>query len=290
MKMKNMLNACAELAVAALKRQDGNVIVFLPGLQEILTTEEKVVKLMAGSLEVNTVILHSEMLGACDDQPKTFTGRTNKCNVLVLASSIAARSITLPDMRYVFIHPHTRVPVMHGTGITVLMDERVDPELEANMAGRVGRTCDGVVTYLFDIDDSEIQLQTLTIDRTVTLIAEDGRNVRTLVMACASRLHYARHTMQHLENRGFPNIMWLRTPETSDIHGLDPENNYRRRLMIIYYTTVLPAVRRLAEEEGIDGVYIIEDSCILAPNVTYAQVDKETEGCEAGIFGYAHHE
>ena len=41
MKMKNMLNACAELAVAALKRQDGNVIVFLPGLQEILTTQER---------------------------------------------------------------------------------------------------------------------------------------------------------------------------------------------------------------------------------------------------------
>ena len=208
----------------------------------------------------------------------------------MLASSVAARSMTLPDMRYVFIHPHTRVPVMHESGITVLMDERVDPELEANMAGRVGRTCDGVVTYLFDIDDSEIQLQRLPIDKTVTPSTEKRRNVRTLVMACASRLHYARHTMQHLENRGFPNIMWLRTPETSDIHGLDPENNYRRRLMIMYYTTVLPAVRRLAEEEKIDGVYIIEDSCILAPNVTYVQVAKETEGCEAGIFGYAHHE
>jgi HrpA-like RNA helicase len=152
--MENMLNARAELAVAALKRQDGNVIVFLPGLQEILTTQEKVIALMAGSLEVDTVILHSEMLGACDDQPKTLSGRTNKYNVLVLASSIAARSITLPDMRYVFIHPHTRVPVLHESGITILMDERVDPELEANMAGRVGRTCDGVVTYLFNIDDS----------------------------------------------------------------------------------------------------------------------------------------
>jgi hypothetical protein len=96
--------------------------------------------------------------------------------------------------------------------------------------------------------------------------------------------------MQHLENRGFPDVMWLRAPDTSDIHGLDPENNYRRRLMIIYYTTVLPAVRTLSEEEGIDGVYRIEDSCILAPNVTYVQVAKKTEGCEAGIFGYAHHE
>jgi len=279
--MKNMLNACAELAVAALKRQDGNVIVFLPGLQEILTTEEKVIKLMAGSLGVDTVILHSEMLGACDDQPKTLSGRTNKYNVLVLASSIAARSITLPDMRYVFIHPHTRVPVLHESGITILMEERVDPELEANMAGRVGRTCDGVVTYLFDIDDSEEQMQKMPTDKIVTPGTEHGRKVKTLVIACTSRLPYARHTMQHLEDRGFPDIMWLRTPDTRDIHGLDPENNYRRRLMIIYYTTVLPAIHGLAKEEGIDGVYIFEDSCILASRITYKQVAQETEGCEA---------
>ena len=64
---------------------------------------------------------------------------------------------------------------MHESGITVLMDECVDPELEANMAGRVGRTRDGVVTYLFDIDDSEIQLQRLPIDKTVTPSAEKDR-------------------------------------------------------------------------------------------------------------------
>jgi hypothetical protein len=96
--------------------------------------------------------------------------------------------------------------------------------------------------------------------------------------------------MQHLTERGFPNIMWVRTPDTSEIQGLDPENKYKRRLMIIYYTAVLPAVRMLAAEEGIDGVYLIEDSCILAPNVTYAHIAREVAGCCAGIFGYAHHE
>jgi hypothetical protein len=96
--------------------------------------------------------------------------------------------------------------------------------------------------------------------------------------------------MQHLEGRGFPDIMWLRTPDTRDIHGLDPDNNYKRRLMIIYYTTVLPAIHVLAKEEGIDGVYIFEDSCILASKVTYKHIVQKTEGCEAGIFGYAHYE
>jgi hypothetical protein len=60
--------------------------------------------------------------------------------------------------------------------------------------------------------------------------------------------------------------------------------------MIIYYTTVLPAVHILATEEGLDGVYVIEDSCIVAPNVTYAHIAREVAGCCAGIFGHAHHE
>jgi hypothetical protein len=170
------------------------------------------------------------------------------------------------------------------------MDERVDPELEANMAGRVGRTCDGVVTYLFDIDDSEEQMRRMPTIQIGTPGTEHRRKVKTLVIACTSRLPYACHTMQHLEARGFPDIMWLRTPDTRDIQGLDPENNYKRRLMIIYYTTVLPAIHVLAKEEGIDGVYIFEDSCILASKVTYKHIAQETEGCEAGIFGYAHHE
>jgi HrpA-like RNA helicase len=106
MELKNMLDACAELAVAALRRHDGNVIVFLPGLQEITTTQKNIANLAAGSLAFNILILHSEMLGDSDDQQKNFSRSSNKCNVLVLASSIASRSTTLPDMRYVFIHPH----------------------------------------------------------------------------------------------------------------------------------------------------------------------------------------
>ncbi len=45
---------------------------------------------------------------------------------IVLASSVAARAVTLPSMKYVLIHPHTRTSVLHSSGILELVDERVD--------------------------------------------------------------------------------------------------------------------------------------------------------------------
>ena len=158
------------------------------------------------------------------------------------------------------------------------------------MAGRVGRTCEGIVTYLYDVDDSELALQAFPASMLATSVADHGQNVKTLVMASAKRVHYARHTMQHLTDRGFPDVMWLRTPDNDDIVDLDPDNVVKRKLMIMYYTTVLPAVRILAAQTGTVGVYLFEDSCILTSNVTYAHVANEVKGWSAGIFGYARHQ
>jgi hypothetical protein len=90
-----------------------------------------------------------------------------------------------------------------------LVEERIDAELQANMAGRVGRTCEGIVTYLYDVDDSDLALQAFPASMLATSVADHGQNVKTLVMASAKRVHYARHTMQHLIHRGFPDVMWL---------------------------------------------------------------------------------
>ena len=42
-----------------------------------------------------------------------------------------------------------------------LVSERVDAELETQKAGRAGRTFDGVVTYLYDVDDTAAALEAL---------------------------------------------------------------------------------------------------------------------------------
>ena len=87
---------------------------------------------------------------------------------MALSSVIAARVVVLPDIRYVFIHLPTRETVLHQSGCEILGDELVDEELLANMAGRAGRTRDGTVFYLFELDDSAQALRAATERQTET--------------------------------------------------------------------------------------------------------------------------
>ena len=43
---------------------------------------------------------------------------------------------------------------LHSSGLTYLSDVPVSEELASNMAGRCSREQDGLVTYLYDFDDS----------------------------------------------------------------------------------------------------------------------------------------
>ncbi len=101
---------CAELAVAALQRRDGNGIVFLPGLQEILRTQKRV-KLVASAaqtpLKYHCEKLHSDLLGDADDEDAQppLGDMADSFPLVVLASSVAARAVTLPSMKNVSVHP-----------------------------------------------------------------------------------------------------------------------------------------------------------------------------------------
>ena len=68
---------------------------------------------------------------------------------------MAARGVTLPDIKYVFIHPYCRTTVLHQSGLDALGEQRIDAELMANMTGRGGRTASDLVFYFFEFDDSE---------------------------------------------------------------------------------------------------------------------------------------
>ena len=57
-----------------------------------------------------------------------------------------------------------------------------------------------------------------------------------------SRVAYVKQTMQHLWDRNFPDIRWLRTPDAHELRELDPEGKPEKRLFMIYYTTLFPAV------------------------------------------------
>ena len=155
----DLLKVCAELALAALRLGNGNVIVFLPGYREIVEVEKLVDESRDESEDYLCEKLHSELMGV-DEEEQGYLQEVEN-GLLLLASSVAARAVTLPSLKYVFIHPQARTTVMHSSGIMELVSERVDPELEMQEAGRAGRTCDGVVTYLYDVDDTLAALEAL---------------------------------------------------------------------------------------------------------------------------------
>ena len=308
--VSDILRACADLAVAALGRNDGNVLIFLPGLKELIATKALVHQRAVNAtvpIDYRCEILHSDVLGEDETEQEQLPAADGRHPLLVLASSVAARAVTLPSMKYVFLHPYTRTSVLHASGLLDLVDEAVDPELEANMAGRVGRACEGVVTYLYDVDDSKLALRARGVEAVsrsaaghgegassmegfVSSAAGHGDALVTLVMAPPKRLYYARHTMLHLEGRGFPHLRWLRTPDATELASFDSEQKANRRVMILYYTTVLPTVRKLATEQGVRGVFLFEDTCILTQGAYFSHVLAEVESCSAGIFGYGNYE
>ena len=87
-------------------------------------------------------------------------------------------------------------------------------------------------------------------------VADHEQYFLTLVVSPPKRLYYAEHTMQHLEERGFPEVHWLRSPDADEIAHLDPDKKAERRVMIIFYATVFPAVLKLSAERGIQSVFV----------------------------------
>ena len=108
----------------------------------------------------------------------------------------------------------------------------------------------------------------------------------TLVIGPPSRLPYVKQTMLHLRQKGFPQIRWLRTPGADELKQQDPEGKPEKRLLIIYYTTVFPAVAAICTRHKCKGVFVMEDTCILIPEIDCTQVREEVKTCRAGVFGY----
>ena len=109
------LEICVDLVRAAVQRQDGNILVFLPGFEEIHIVRQRLKKMQrSADPPVELLSLHSDLLGEQEDeQDHSYLGNGT---LVALSSVIAARGVTLPDMKYVFIHPHCRVSILHQSG------------------------------------------------------------------------------------------------------------------------------------------------------------------------------
>ena len=324
-----MLTVCADLISITIETDGGNLLVFLPGMEEI----QKLDKLVRDELRltnatVNIVPLHSDLLGEEEtNQDHLEASSAHAGQQLYLSSLIAARGVTLPNIKYVFIHPFGRTTFLHQSGLETLGNEPISGELMANEAGRAGRTIPGKVVYLFEFDDSEEALLKLQDDREARRHARQ-QEVRmhagpssarcrsqstagssamhqvplrapprygntqeqhaTLILGPPSRLPYIQATMRQLGEKGFPNILWLRTPdpEELDLH-LARTLLPKQRVMALWRTTVLPAVSQVCATYDYAGAMVVEDTVLLRPDVTYDIVAREIHDSHApaGVWG-----
>ncbi len=119
---------------AALAEHDGDILAFLPGMAEIRRTERALDRCGADVLP-----LHGDLPPA--DQDRAL--RQSESRRVVLATSIAETSLTVPGVRIVIDGGWRRVPRLDpSTGLTRLVTVRVFP-CRRRSAGRARRTRGG---------------------------------------------------------------------------------------------------------------------------------------------------
>lgn len=130
----------------ALAEADGGVLAFLPGQAEIARTAERLSGL---SGHVDVLPLHGGL--APREQDAVIKPAADGRRKVVLATSIAETSLTLPDIRIVVDSGLARVPKFDAAvGLTRLATERATLSSVDQRRGRAGRTAPGVCYRLWD--------------------------------------------------------------------------------------------------------------------------------------------
>ena len=156
----DLLKITPDLSEAALKRggqQRGDVIVFLPSMQELLSVQILLKKALPTS---RVSLLHRDAVGNEVDVEIALPDADNQPDV-ALSTIIGARTITFESMRYTILHPADRVEVLHASGSLRLDDEPLSIELEGNMCGRVARQSAGLATLMYEKDGTALALSAM---------------------------------------------------------------------------------------------------------------------------------
>ncbi|MBP0494889.1 ATP-dependent helicase HrpB [Pararoseomonas indoligenes] len=138
---RDLPEAMAGAIREALREHPGDVLAFLPGWGEIRRTQERLAGVAAEVLP-----LHGEMPPAEQDRALNPSSRRK----VVLATSIAETSLTVPGVRIVVDGGFRRAPRLDAaTGLTRLVTVRISRAAAEQRAGRAGRTEPGVAIRLW---------------------------------------------------------------------------------------------------------------------------------------------
>ncbi|MYT27926.1 ATP-dependent helicase HrpB [Streptomyces sp. MspMP-M5] len=134
-----LLAHVAAVVRRALRERSGDVLCFLPGVGEIA----RVAGQLAG---VGAEVLQVHGRAPAEVQDAVLAGSTGGARRVVLATSVAESSLTVPGVRVVVDGGLARVPRMdHARGLSALATVRASRAAARQRAGRAGRQGPGVV-------------------------------------------------------------------------------------------------------------------------------------------------
>jgi ATP-dependent helicase HrpB len=140
---RDLPEAMAGAVRDALRDHPGDVLCFLPGWGEIRRTQER----LAG-LDALVVPLHGELPPA--EQDIALNPAPAGRRKVVLATSIAETSLTVPGVRIVIDGGYRRAPRLDAaTGLSRLVTLRIGKAAAEQRAGRAGRQAPGVAIRLW---------------------------------------------------------------------------------------------------------------------------------------------
>lgn len=140
---RDLPEAMASAIREALIAHPGDVLAFLPGWGEIRRTAERL-----GGIDALVLPLHGELPPA--EQDLALNPAPDGQRKVVLATSIAETSLTVPGVRIVVDGGYRRAPRLDAaSGLSRLVTLRIGKAAADQRAGRAGRTAPGVAIRLW---------------------------------------------------------------------------------------------------------------------------------------------
>jgi ATP-dependent helicase HrpB len=140
---RDLPEAMASAIREALTSHPGDVLAFLPGWGEIRRTAERL-----GGVGALVLPLHGELPPA--EQDLALNPAPDGQRKVVLATSIAETSLTVPGVRIVVDGGYRRAPRLDAaSGLSRLVTLRIGKAAAEQRAGRAGRTAPGVAIRLW---------------------------------------------------------------------------------------------------------------------------------------------
>ncbi|WP_381799625.1 ATP-dependent RNA helicase [Streptomyces niveus] len=142
-----LLTHVASVVRGALAERAGDVLVFLPGVGEI----GRVAGQLGGPDELGAEVLQVHGRAPADVQDAVLAGSGDGNRRVVLATSVAESSLTVPGVRVVVDSGLAREPrTDHARGLSALTTVRASQATARQRAGRAGREAPGAVYRCWD--------------------------------------------------------------------------------------------------------------------------------------------